>query len=217
MTATIATIAAASVASTVATVVPAKPTGTTTGDLLLACCWSDNQTSTWTSPGFTAEANPGAGTGVLWRIADGSEGSTFTFTRAVNTINAACVVVIRIDAGTFDPADPIDTVGLFSTGSAASFVIPSQSPTGTDNLFVQVLGRGFVAADSWTPPGGTTERDDAAAAGTGIRYAVGDEVVGAGATGTRTWTHTASSGRGFGLTVNPVPVANQNSAFLALL
>jgi hypothetical protein len=199
VTAAYASSAAAGVATTVANVVVNKPTGVASGDLLVALAWANNVTATWAAPaGWTkiAEDLTNASMALFTRVADGSEGSTFTFTRAVNTVNGAGVTVARITGA--------GTVAASGLGFSATntIVLPSVNAAGANTLLFQMVSR-VAGASSWTAPGGTTERYDFDSSGTANTTAGGDQIVGAGATGTRTWTMAATANsRGAILAIN---------------
>lgn len=135
------------------------------------------------------------------RTVDGSEGADFTFTRT-GTSGTAGVIIARItvdDAGTVQEA-------AFSNVVASNNLVLTGVTAAADNLLAQFATTLNGTADSWTEPGTAVERIDTTASGTAVRYAVGDEVVGAGATGTRTWVHTSGqSARGAVVAINPAP------------
>jgi len=212
VTASFGSVAAAAVATAVTDVVVAKPAGTSAGDLLLAFCWSNAGATTWSSGSslFTPEANngvptTGGGSAVLSRIAGGSEPADYTFTRAANTTNNAGAIIVRIPAGTFDDADPLGAISFGITGAGGAVTIATQTVPNDDSLLLQFASKAAVGLATFTPPGTATERVDATATGSAsVDYAVGDEVVDDGLTGTRVWAYSPNSpSRGAMVSINP--------------
>ena len=204
MTAAYAAEAHAGVTSGVANVsVATAGLGTiSSGDLLVAFCWTNNSTAAWSAAGFTSFAASGD-TAILYRIADGSEGSSFTFTRTVST-NVASVIVARITGA--HATTPLDVATLNAGVGSTTVVLSSITPTGPNRLLLQMVGRANTGGTGWTPPGTATERFDYTIATSLCLSAGGDEVVGASATGTRTWTH-GVTGPSRGIMVAIVPGA----------
>lgn len=198
MTASYGSASAAGVASTVADVAVAKPTGVVADQLLLAICWAANTTATWSAPaGWTLVAQDTAtARAVFARTTDGTEGASFTFTRSVTTGAAGVVMVRVVNAGTVQAVSlNTNTVVTLSTVTAAA-----------NNLLLQVVNSAVASANSWTPPASATQRVSGTATGFAFPFTVGDEVVGAGNTGTRTWTQSVGgSSRGAMLAINPRP------------
>lgn len=208
-----ASAAAQSVGTTVSPVPCPKPTGLAVGDVMIAFCWANNSTATWSytsggGGGWTAIGN-NAGTGgsaFFRKIADAADvaAATFTFTRATNSVNGAGVIIARYTNP--DPTNPVDTFSFGTTGAGTSVGIGTQTPAGAGNVLVEFASKTGIAADSFTPPGTATERVDTTAGGLAVEYTVADEVVGAGATGTRTFTYGSSgAARGGMVTLNPGP------------
>lgn len=178
-----------------------KPTGTVDGDLLIAvgCC---SVSDTITAPaGWTQlAASQAAYSKAWWKIASGEPAN---YTWLVSGALAASVVSIDRWTG-HDPTTPIDVAsGTTTVGGSLDIVIPSVSPSGSDNALAQIVAR--LVNTSYTPPGTATERRDAPAAPNNLATAAGDEVVGSGATGTRTWTPGLSTGlaHGYMIAINP--------------
>lgn len=190
MTAQYISQTSASVANSVADVVITKSNlGTlAVGEVLIARGYSNNNTSTWSSTGWTAFASSGGQT-LFFRVVDGTEPSTWTFTRTTNLLNIAAVDVARFSG--VDTTTPIDVASFYSGVSSNSVILPSVTTTGNDKLLFQMVARVTTGAATWTPPATSTERYDNTTSGLAI--AGGDEVVNSGATGTRTWSCTAAS------------------------
>lgn len=171
------------------------------GDLLLAFCWANNSTSTWSAPGF-ASAVAAGDSAILWRVADGSEAATITFTRT-GTTGVAGVRMVRITGA--HATAPIDVAGISSSAAVATLALGTLTTTGSNELLVQFASRGTTTAGvTATPPASATERFDSYTSGTGMPSAGGDEVVNAGATGSKTWTFTsAGPNRGGMVAIKP--------------
>jgi hypothetical protein len=184
------------VATSGTTVVINKPTGSTTGDLLLFCGTFTvfDATPTNSLPGgWTLQAS------VAWdvtgaqysycasRVVDGSEGSTFTFdvTTSGDPIGGLGVLARITGAGAIDVTNTTKT----TSGSTGSF--PSVTTTGAARL---VVGYGFQggggtpSGSQWNSavPSGTTliaKTNDSTFAYNGAVYFTQDT---AGATGSKT-------------------------------
>lgn len=182
----------------------ATPSGTADGDLLVCCAGSTGAITPPSGGGTGAAWNEyivsgvsGAGCKLLWKNA-ASEPANYTF--GISGIGNSVIVIARITG--HDPAAPIDDAkGV--TGSLGNVVLPQVTSSGADRLLFQFLGR--LANVSFTEPGGVSERFDAASSSANYRYAGGDEVVGSGATGSRTWTPSSGTAgtSGFMLAIKP--------------
>lgn len=149
--------------------------------------------TTWTPPaGWTLVVQNTANavqSAVFYRIADGTQPASQTWTRDNNAVAVTAVVVIARHTGA-RATDPIDVAGLVG-GSGASLVLPSITAANA-NTFLWQSAVSQNAGATWTPPASATERYDVSTTGVARGVAGGDAVVGAGATGTRTWTPSAS-------------------------
>jgi hypothetical protein len=91
-----------------------------------------------------------------------------------------------------------------SQGSGTSFALSSVTATTAGTYLLQIVSRNVTGADTWTAPASATKRFDATATGSAVVGAGGDEIVGSGAAGTRTWTRTSTGGnRGALVAINP--------------
>lgn len=168
-------------------VVP-KPTGTVAGDLLIAVGCTNGSGNPITAPaGWTQHANSLSNDNPLWtKIAGGVEPASYTFT--VANIANSIVVIIRVSG--HNPTTPVDVAsGVTGTGN---LVIPSLNSGGAARLLLQIVVK--QSNVTFTGPGSQTERVDATVAAMTYGYAAGDETVGAGATGSRTWTPSGGAG-----------------------
>lgn len=189
-----------------------KPTGTVNGDLLTAYQLNFNPGNTVTAPaGWTLKAGAANADAIYEKEASG-EGANWTWQPAA--LSGVHIVVVRSNG---HGAAKTVSWSIRTSINAASFVIPTQTvPAGSDYLLLQVIvsqGTGHT----YTAPGGTTERFDGADAN-GLIAAGGDQVVGSGATGTRTWTPSSTvTSAGFMVAIAPAAVANAGRAFLGIL
>lgn len=203
----------AGVASAVSTVSANEPAGTT-GDLLIAFCWANSTTSAWTPPAgwSNGDQDTTASTAVFYKTSTDTGGTSQTFTRSASTA-AAGLIIVRVSG--WLSLDASDTV---NGGAAANLVLPTLTALVAGTFLLQIVAKGTTTAGSWTPPGTATERVDTTTSGSALPYAIGDETVAAGATGTRTWVASQSQqGRGAIIAISPPVAAQNNSGFLAVL
>lgn len=181
-----------------ADVVVNRPSGTADGDLLFAYCIATaGHVVTPPGAGVWVPLASSVGTNAaIWVKVASSEPATYTFD--VAGAGNTQVVIVRVTGQ--HPSTPIDvSSGVSSTGN---LVIPSVTPTGADRLLLQMVAKN--GSTTFTGPGSQAERYDD---NTAFTCAGGDEIVGAGATGTRTWTPAAGTtpGVGFMVAITPAP------------
>lgn len=179
------------------------------GDLIVIRATALSPSATWSCSGFT-QFSQSSGNSILYRIVDGSEGSTFAVTRATNITGTAYVdAVVYQDADTTTPIDGASYVN--SNGNTVT--LPSLTVTNGNTVLLQFVNKMAVGAATWSPPGTATERWDATASGTALVGAGGDEVVGSGSTGTRAWVQTAfGDTRGAMVAINPTASTPQSGS-----
>lgn len=184
MTTTFPTISGASLGTGASSTLSVNvPTGTVSGNLLV--CYiicSANTVITPVESGWTTDVTA-AGIRSYSRVAGGSEPASYGFTRASN-LNAIQGVMVRGQGS--HPTTPVQTVGGSAGGSGTTTVLPSLTVTDGFTL-LQICN--VQANTTYTPPAGPTELFDQTFATQSFASAVGREIVGAGATGTRTWSH----------------------------
>ncbi len=192
-------IASASTQNTAAgtSLVINKPTGTQAGDLMIAIMGTSNGAATWTGDtGWTEIVDQGASPNlrIAYKVAGSSEGSSYTFTSSA-TLNCAGSIFTYRNAA-------YDAIGAITTTTNTS------TPTGPTAAaaFSMLIGCNLRANASYTitPPSSMTTRvtdSDVNAPS----YAVADEYVIAGATGTRSFTSSGTGGTSSGilLTIKP--------------
>lgn len=179
--------------------VAAKPSGVVSGDLLIAIHGSDRGSSYssmtapsgWASEGQSTQSN--AGFVKVWsKIAGGSEPSSYTFPD--DTGADAALIIIAVQAGTFDPTTPLAAISFGgSNSSSTSHVAPSVTGV-TDGLLVCGFfgGAGANATRTYTPPSGMTERAECSANLWVVSEAATAGLASNSATGTKTATCSAS-------------------------
>lgn len=198
------------------TVVPAKPPGLASGEHVLAMLSSFSTAPTIAAPsGFTTWQN-GGNFWFSWKLAGGSEPSTYTFTRSVNTTGPIVVALFRVTGA--DPTNPFDVYAGVSAASGASSVIPSVTAT-LGGLLLSVLHKQNNVAPTITPPSGmTTLFDDSSLANSATSAAT--QSIAAGATGTKTWTASGTgSTNGYGaghIVINNAPTTASGTATVDL-
>lgn len=169
---------------------PSKPTGVVSGDTMIAVVTHDGAATTVTPPAKWIELFYQSGTdinlGVYYKVATGSEDSSYTFT--ISESRALAVGIIAYDHCnvTFLPYDDFS----YSVNSAStSMIAPTVWATSTAGMLLFVGGVSNNSAS--TPPSGMTERLDTGS--TGIRVYMADQLlVGGGDVGSRTATISAS-------------------------
>lgn len=189
-----------------------KPTGVAVGDLLLAIVTARNDVTSIT-PGITwdvVESNiTGSGStyAVFKRIADGTEGSSFSFSFSVST--RWCIGILRIDG--HDPTTPINVSAESIVASGGVYNTPSVTTTVADCLIVRSAHhmRGNSSFNAW---GSGTELWDISGGSLTlgcIQTVAYMTAASAGATGTVQVTATSSDVTGAGVTIAiaPTPAA----------
>lgn len=158
-----------------------KPTGTVNGDLLVAYgIATAGHTIAAPDASWNLHSASLATNGRLWwKIASG-EPADYTWV-VTGGLGNTSMTVVRVDG--HDPVNPIDAAAGFA-GSGV-LVIPAVTSLGSDRLLLQGVSKN--GNTTFTPPGTATERWDGLTPNTFVS-AGGDEIVGAGSTGSRTWT-----------------------------
>jgi hypothetical protein len=162
-------VAASTGAAAGSSCTPAPPTGTQSGDVLVACVAINNGDSSsgltggtggWTTRGDNVNAS-GVAARVFSRVATGSEPATYTASDidfADSTGIRCTIVAYRPAAGT---TLSVSSVNPQANASGTSQATPSVTPS-ADNAMLVVFGAA-AAGRSWTAPAGMDERADDAA------------------------------------------------------
>ena len=180
-----------------------KPTGVVSGDLMIASI-SQRASGTaptapvgWTLISSTAFGASGARAAALfYRLANGTEGATFTFTLAAGSTDGSGGIVAY--AGV-DQTTPIDVAGAFKDTSVVNTAVTANAiTTVTANALVLMFGvtSDTAAGGTWsgwttTSPGALTELFDAASTNTSVGAAAATKAT-AGSTGTGSATSTVN-------------------------
>lgn len=196
---------------------PAKPTGVVAGDFLIALCVLDT-TNTITLPtGFTAftgsPVSMGSPDGLTcaagWKIAGGSEPSTYPFTTAGSNAIAAIAAWSGIDNTT--PIHKQATVKTVTTAptSPISMAPNAYAATTLTCDLVTLFGVDSTSSRDWviTPPAGNTVRWDNITADFFEGGICSEDSIAAGATTAGTPVATSSGGAA-GYTIFNVALAN---------
>ncbi len=193
------------VATTDESIVMAKPAGLAVGDYLLAChtADADGSLAAMTAPAGFTELAAQAGNASsnypylkIWgKVATSGDVAASTFTFPGDTGSDEAGALVAIEAGTYDPDDPVGTITFTTQARIANQAITAPSITGVeDGLLICVLSADTnnLSQSFPTPPTGMTEVADDGQAYSLI--GVFSEVLTAdGATGTRTATPSPSS------------------------
>jgi hypothetical protein len=176
------------------------PTGTVSGDLMIAVMGGDGGTAvTWTSPaGWTEVADQSGGVKpgmcVSYRVADGSEPASYSFTSSANSRSAGSILTYRYAA--------YDTIAGAFTASANPLVLTSVSPTQSQSLLLAVGFRDTATVTLGTPTSMTARVTKANAVV--VSYIVAEQAVAKGPTGTRSMsTGSTSNVAGIMLAIKP--------------
>ena len=180
-----------------------KPTGTLSGDVMLASITVVTNTSTVTAPagwGLVQSVNQTNGNTsrlyTYYKVAGAAEPASYAWT--FSGANVGTVGGIASFTGV-DTASPIDASASQTTASSTSHTAPSVTTTVAGDMLVTI--HSFASSRTWTPPGGMTEAVDRysrnGTGGSGVSLGMNYEARPAtGATGTRTAVASGSADRG---------------------
>lgn len=145
------------------------PAGTVSGDAIFVMIKWGNATNDIDAvpTGFTAftgtPLNPGGGSGVrygvYYKISDGTEGATLTFS-LVSSGSWRLAAFTYQDVSTIDQSVPLGDTDLNSTTSGTSIVIPIMTVARAGSLAI-VFNMYDGTSATWTQPTSFTERMDA--------------------------------------------------------
>lgn len=163
---------------------PNKPTGAASSNLLFAGVFNDNSAggtitlpSGWTS--VVTFTGGGLRTTIAGKIADGTEGSTFTFSRS-----GASFITANVSCFSGNNASTLVNVnGSGDVGTASSYTASAVSTTTASTLLAYFAFPNTGSA--LTPPSGMTEILDAPS---GFGYVAWETRAATGSTGTRAAT-----------------------------
>ena len=178
--------------------------GTASGDLLVIFHCNDystaallpNPTSSQTLSGLTLRATGDQGTNTAhvkcWTALT-TVGGSQTVTGAAEGFEEVTVHVVVIDGSTINSSDFMDGAAGSQGPGSNSHVAPSVSPSTTDALLFCAAGSSSSSgSQTYTAPGGMTERTDVSDGLYGCVGSVASQILAAsGATGTKTFTCSA--------------------------
>lgn len=131
-----------------------KPTGTQSGDFMLAYFFHHSSGETLTGPsGWTeltsdnASTNSGA---VFYYTAGGSEPATYAFSSTSSANNGAAILTFRNGTGA------VDVFGNFGVNTSTSVTVPTITPT-VDGLNIVFIGAELSPQDVTAKPARFTE------------------------------------------------------------
>jgi hypothetical protein len=177
------------------TSVAALPTGTVSGDFLLAFTATDpdGPASALTAPAGWAQTGPDSNVTsamharTFWKVATGSEPATYTFGATAASDGVVCVVAFTgVDTNT-----PIAVASTYGASATAATAAVAPTTTGTDTYFL-VCGFTSQNAGTFSTPTGMTEIADQNFGWTVVALDA-QQLTASGATGTRTATHSVSN------------------------
>jgi fibronectin type 3 domain-containing protein len=165
----------------------ARPTGTQSGDVLLASLDVAGAPTLTPPAGWTlvrTDTAPGSFVkATYWHLAAATDPASFTWTLSSSQV----AVGLMLAYAGVDSANPIDASNGQANASSTSAVAPSVTVSTAGSMLVMLVG--LAGNGSVTPPSGMTERAEAAAGRSAkITGEASDATVGAGTTGTRTAT-----------------------------
>ncbi len=160
---TFRTAASASAGSGTLSLAVNVPSGTVASDVMVASIAVRPNTATITAPGGwtlqkrTDNASATASSlAVYYRVAGGSEPSSYTWTFSTSTGSAGGIQTFS----NVDTNNPIDIDSGQNTASGLTHASPTVTTTMTNTMLV--TSHEFSSAATWTPPGGMTEAIDTA-------------------------------------------------------
>lgn len=171
-----------------------KPTGTSTGDVLVAVVLSYSAGASLA--GWTAQVSVDYSatyyTTILTRVADGSEGASFTFSSGGTVYSVGISRFSGVDTTSPINGTPTSNVGLLTPA-----VLPAITTTDDDAMLVMACGAlpatGGITVTEVAFSAGTERWATGDASGVGSRSELATELIAsAGSTGTRTITPTMS-------------------------
>ncbi|MBG0828541.1 hypothetical protein HS041_12255 [Planomonospora sp. ID67723] len=193
MAASVRSVSTATGTSTTITVT--KPTGTASGDLLVASFTNDFGAfssivapSGWTVLDSLDHGNNSLHTVLAYKVAGGSEPASYDWTQAVAD---AVVIVVAVQGA---DTTPVLVEARSDNAPGSSHLSASVTPTGSDDLELRFWGGNpsNVSGVTWTPPAGYTEIADTQATTWTSACAVSKQLSSSAATGSQTATTVAS-------------------------
>lgn len=207
-----------------------KQAGTAAGDWIFIYLFGCDYSTTVACSGFTAKEDPNSFGVLLYRLADGTEGSSFTITGLGGSVVTSVIATVAGAAATLDPATVSTPV---SGGPSTSIPVSGVTLANSGDWLLWFGGNqnSFTGpGQAITPPSGFTSRATNGAASANATVMLADnQSASAGATGTKTGTvgtATYYSGVMIGLTpaatgltvtTTSLPAATVGTAYSATL
>ena len=167
-----------------------KQAGTSSGDWIFIYVFAG--TATMACTGFTAKPDSSGFGGLLYRLADGTEGASFSVTGLAGNRASTMIVTVAGAAGTLDPPTVATPT---SGGPATSVTVPGVTLANTGDWLLWFCAdqNGYSGAGySITPPAGfTSQGTNGALASNATIMLADDQTTSPGATGTQTGTFTS--------------------------
>ncbi len=196
-----------------------KPTGTVSGDVMIAAITVRPYTATITAPsGWTLIRQTSQSTGTTstqatyWKAAGGSEPTSYAFTFSASTGSAGGISTFY----NINTTNPINAENGQATASSLTHATPSVTTTVANTMLVATTS--FVSSATWTPPAGMTESIDRASDGVPNVNGVSIEVsyttkASAGSTGIKTATASNNANVGVAQIVSLVSTSSATIAY----
>lgn len=194
---------------TTATFTCNKPSATASGDILVCFHAADAGTlsemgaptggATWNLlASRIRDDGTGAGTKVWWKVAGGSEPSTYGLTQNSGADGSVSIIAVQ-DGATSTPV----VAQSGSNVSTSSCTTPSTTPTGSDDFEIRCVAlHAPVSPRTFTSPAGLTERTDIQSGNYALTTTATRTLASGGATGVQTFTADTGVPEYHGFTVN---------------
>lgn len=189
-----------------------KPTGLQVGELMTASLFSNNALGSYTPPALvgattvwtqcSGSPDTTIGSATFEKIADAADvaATDFPFVRGGSSSSSCDVVVIR-----WTDAKNVAAVKLSTAAAGTTITLSQVTAASASTLLGHVVVKPTATAGAFAaPPGSAVSRGAGTTASPTTTYAIADEVVAAGATGSRVWTYAGTSvARGVLIAINP--------------
>jgi hypothetical protein len=186
-----------------------KPAATVSGDILICFHAADAGTladmgtptggATWNLlASRIRDDGTGAGSKAWWKVAGGSEPSTYGFTQNSGADGSVSIIAVQ-DGATSTPV----VAQSGSNSSTSSCTTPSTTPTGSDDFEIRCVALHAPGSPrTFTPPAGFTERTDIQSGNYALTTTATRTLVSGGASGVQTFTADTGVPEYHGFTVN---------------
>lgn len=172
-----------------------KPTGVVEGDIMIAFL-QHSDIATWTPPaGWTEVLDQGSAPSisVAYKIATASEGASYAFGCSLSAARSGHIFAYR--GGDFD------AIGSVGSSTGTSITIPGITVSSDNSLLLCLFAHGSASASATSPSGMTAVIVDTNATAPSSRISF--QAVGAGATGSKTFTSSSGDKAAVLLSIKP--------------